>query len=185
MAQIDFSELVDALQQGNDSKANELLREVMPRLVDYLRIVMSAGRIEAKECAQQAFIDVFDQIKRDKIKEKKYIYSYMITTARNEYLRFKKAQHRFVSDPEEVYHQIEPARQIEALVEEERMKILRECLKELTQDNRKLMDYLITHPDDSMKKVSKKFGLTNANLRTKKSRLTNRLHHCYKRKSSD
>ncbi|MEX0660807.1 MAG: ECF-type sigma factor [Balneolaceae bacterium] len=185
MAQIDFSELVDALQKGDESKANELLGEVMPRLVDYLRIVMSADRLEATECAQQAFVDVFDQIKRDKIKEKKYIYSYMITTARNEFLRYKKVQHRFVSDPEMVPHQVEPARQIDALVEEERMKILRECLKELTQENRKLMNYFISHPDEAMKKVSKKFGLTNANLRTKKSRLTNRLHHCFKRKSSD
>lgn len=185
MAQNDFTELVDALQQGDESKANELLKEVMPRLVDYLRIVMGADCVEAKECAQQAFVDVFDQVKKNKIKEKKHIYSYMITVTRNEFLTFKKKQHRFVSDPEEAFHQVEPARQIESLVEEERMKILRECLKELTEDNRKLMNYFISHPDEALKKVSKKFGLTNANLRTKKSRLTNRLHHCFKRKSSD
>ena len=185
VAQFDFSELVDALQQGEEQRANELLDDVMPRVIEYLKIAMNATVQEAQECSQQAFLDVYDRIKKDKIREKRYIYSYLITTARNEFLRYKKIQHRFVSDPEEVHHQAEPAAQIESLIEEERMGILRECLDELRKESRKLMVYFLNNPDENLKKVSKKFGLTHANLRTKKSRLTNRLHHCYKRKSTD
>ncbi|GAB5409490.1 MAG: hypothetical protein BalsKO_18550 [Balneolaceae bacterium] len=61
---VDYSELVDALQQGDDSKSGELINEIMPRLEDYLVVVMSAERNAAKECVQQAFLDVFEQVKR-------------------------------------------------------------------------------------------------------------------------
>lgn len=183
MSRIDYSELVIALQSGDDHKANQLLSEVMPRVIEYLCAVMSAEHSDAQECAYQAFSDVLEQIKKGNIKKKEYIFSYLLTTARNEYIRFSKKEKRFTSHPEDEFYQVEPAQQIENLVEEERMQILEECLKELDSDSRRLIRYFLKHPDAPVKEIGKKFGLTYANIRTKKSRLTHRLHHCYKRKS--
>jgi RNA polymerase sigma factor (sigma-70 family) len=181
---VDYSDLVDALLDGDEESSNRLLREVMPRLIDYLQVVMSATRQEAEECAHQAFADVFERIRKGKIKESKYIFSYLITTSRNQFIHHKKTQHRFDMDPDEGIHQVEPADQIKSLIEEERMAILESCMEQLDPDDRKLISYMLANPDATTKQISGKFGLSGANVRTKKSRLTHRLHHCFKRKMS-
>ncbi len=181
---VDYSDLVDALQDGDEETSNRLLSEVMPRLTDYLRVVMNASHQEAEECAHQAFADVFERIRKGKINESKYIFSYLITTSRNQFLHYKKSQHRFEMDPDEGIHQAEPADQIKALIEEERMSILESCLEQLDPDDRDLITYMLANPEATTKQISNKFGLSGANVRTKKSRLTHRLHHCFKRKMS-
>ncbi len=185
VTRVDYSDLVEALRYGDEETANKLLKEVMPRLSDYLEVVMNANPREAKECAQQAFLDVYERIRKDKIKEKKYIFSYLITTARNQYLHYKKHQHRFSSDPDDIYYQVEPAEQVESLIEEERMQVLESCLDQLDPHDKKLMIYMLANPDATTRQISKKFGLSGANVRTKKSRLTHRLHHCFKKKMPD
>lgn len=184
MQRVDYSDLVEALRDGDEETANQLLKEVMPRLEDYLRVVMNASAIEAQECAQQAFLDVFERIRQDKIKESKYIFSYLITTSRHTFLHYRKAQHRFTSAHDENLHQVEPAEQINSLIDEERMKILETCLDQLDTGDRTLISYMLANPDATTKQISKKFGLSGANVRTKKSRLTHSLHHCFKRKMS-
>ncbi len=184
MQRVDYSDLVEALRYGDEETANQLLKEVMPRLEDYLRVVMSASPIEAKECAHQAFLEVFERIREDKILESKYIFSYLITTSRHTFLHYKKSQHRFAFDLDEQRHRVEPAVQIEALIDEERKQILEECLDELDPDDKALISYMLANPDATTREISKKFGLSAANVRTKKSRLTHRLHHSFKRKMS-
>jgi len=181
---VDYSDLVEALHDGDEETANQLLKEVMPRLEDYLKVVMNASADEAIECAHQAFLDVFERIRQDKINDSKYIFSYLITTSRHTFLYYKKRQHRFTSAPEDYHYEVEAADQVEALIEEERMSILKECLEELDPKDRDLINYILANPDASTKQISKNFELSGANVRTKKSRLTHSLHHCYKRKMS-
>jgi RNA polymerase sigma factor (sigma-70 family) len=181
---VDYSELVVALQNGDDTTANKLLEEVMPRLVEYLSVVLRADKNVAMECAQQAFTDVYERVRKDKIKDGKYIFSYLLTATRNEFLRYTKYQHRFDTDSEAAYEQVEPAEQVQALMEKERMIILEECLFELDRDSRTFIKYIIENPDKSSKEYGSYFKLTEANVRTKKSRIVNLLHHCFKRKSS-
>ena len=184
MYRVDYSDLVDALRDGDEETSNRLLKEVMPRLVDYLQVVMNANAQEAQECAYQAFSDVFERIRAGKINESKYIFSYLITTSRHQYLHFKRTQHKFDMDPDEGFHQTEPADQVKSLIDEERMEILESCLDQLDPDDRDLISYMLANPEATTKQISKKFGLSGANVRTKKSRLTHRLHHCFKRKMS-
>jgi RNA polymerase sigma factor (sigma-70 family) len=181
---VDYSELVVALQTGDETTANDLLGEVMPRLVEYLRVVMKADENVANECAQQAFADVYERIRKDKIKDRKYIFSYLLTATRNEFLRYSKFQHRFDVDSDEAYEQVEPAEQVKALIDQERMSILEDCLYELDRDSRSFIRYIMDNPDMTSKEYGKHFKLTEANVRTKKSRIISMLHLCYKRKSS-
>ena len=181
---IDYSNLVTALRKGDEPKANELLSEVMPRLVEYLRVVMKADENVARECAQQAFADVFERIRKGKIKEKKYIFSYLLTATRNEFLRYSKLQHRFDTESNAAYEQSEPAEQIKALMDKERMLLLEECLYELDSESRTFIRYLIENPGKSSREYGKKFDMSEVNVRTKKSRIVSQLHFCYKRKSS-
>ena len=181
---VDYSELVKAIQNGNEGKASELLSEVIPRLQDYLRVVMKASASDAAECVQQAFLDVFEQIKKGNINNSQYIFSYLIKTSRHEYYRYIKRQHKFD------YHSTltdicEPEEQLENLMEQERQQILEQCLAELADESREFITYFIDKPDASTDDAINKFNLTSANVRTKKSRILSRLHHCYKRKSNE
>ncbi|HMB99101.1 MAG TPA: sigma-70 family RNA polymerase sigma factor [Balneolaceae bacterium] len=185
MARFNYSELVDALQDGDRDTANTVLSEVMPRLVDYLEVVMNADKRTAKECVQQACLDVFEQIHKDKIRNSKYIFSYLIKSVRNEYIRYTKYQHRFSYSEDSLDHIVEPEQQFENLVEEDRQRILKECLEELGKKNKRFILYIFEYPDATTKALSRQFKLSEANVRTKKSRIISRLHDCYKLKSDD
>jgi len=185
-SRVDYSELVIALQENKDGKANELLEELLPRLMDYLKVTMNAGEKEAEECVHQAFLDVFEKIREDKIRNEKYIFSYLLKACRHEYIRYAKHQHRFnYGADEQVDYLVEPADQIKNLLDEERQKILEQCLEELREKSRKFITYFIERPETTTKQAARHFQITGANVRTKKSRILSRLHHCFKRKSNE
>lgn len=184
-SRVDYSELVDALQNDEEEKAGDLISEILPRLEDYLVVVMNAERNSARECVQQAFLDVFEQIRKDKIKESKYIFSYLIKSCRHEYLRYAKREHKFKYEEEALNTLYEPEEQFQNLLDKERQRILKECLHELQEKSRKFIEYFIDKPDASTEEATEQFGLSSANVRTRKSRILSRLHHCYKRKSNE
>jgi len=182
-SRVDYSELVYALQQNREGQANELLEELLYRLKDYLQVVLNASEQDAEECTQQAFLNVYEQIRKDNIREEKYIFSYLIRACRHEYFRLSKEQHRFnnpVEDHKE--HLVDPAEQVENLMDKDRQRILEVCLDELREKSRKFIEYFIDKPDATTKEASAHFEISGANVRTKKSRILSRLHHCFKRK---
>ena len=181
---VDYSELVEALHKGDDAKASELLSEVIPRLEDYLQVVMRAEENAAKECVQQAFLDVFEQVRKDNIRNSKYIFSYLIKAARHEYMRFVKRQHKFEYDDEAFNQDYESEEQIQHLLDKERQRILEECLSELRKKSRQFIEYFMDKPDATTEDAMGEFDISSANVRTKKHRILSRLHHCYKRKSN-
>lgn len=184
-SRVDYSELVYALKQNREGAANELLRELLPRLKEYLKATMNAPEDDAEECIHQAFLNVYEQILQDNIRKEKYIFSYLLRACRHEYIRYSKHQHRFntpVEDKPE--HLVEPAEQIENLLDEDRQRILSECLEELEEKSRKFIKVFIDKPSTTTKQASSHFDISGANVRTKKSRILSRLHHCFKRKWS-
>lgn len=155
----------------------------MGRLKDYLKVVLSASEEDAEECTQQAFLNVYEQIKKDNIREEKYIFSYMIRACRHEYFRHSKEQHRFNNPMEEhEEHLVDPAEQFKNLMDKDRQAILEACLKELREKSRTFIEYFIDKPDATTKEAAAHFDISGANVRTKKSRILSRLHHCFKRK---
>ncbi len=181
---VDYSELVEALQEGDEAKANELVIEVVSRLEDYLNVTMGADPADASECVQQAFVDVYEQVRKDKIKEPKYFFSYLIKSCRHEYLRYAKRKHRFKYDEDALNFQVQPEQQYRRLIDKERQDILKECLSELQKKSREFIEFFIDKPDTTTEEASEKFDITGSNVRTKKHRIISRLHHCFKRKSN-
>lgn len=179
----DYSELVYALQQNREGEVNDLLEDLLYRLKDYMQVVLNASKQDAEECAQEAFLNVYEQIKRDNIKNEKYIFRYLIQACRHEYYRLAKEKTRF-NNPMDNHpeHMVEPAEQFKNLMDEDRQKILEACLNELREKSRKFIEYFMDKPDASTKQASAHFDLSGANVRVKKSRILSRLHHCYKRK---
>ncbi|HKJ44761.1 MAG TPA: sigma-70 family RNA polymerase sigma factor [Balneolales bacterium] len=181
---VDYSDLVIAIQNDDQQKVDELIKEVIPRLISYLVVTMRADEYNAEECVYQSFIEVFQKVKEGKIKNENYIYSYLIKSARHEYLKYLKRNHRFYGDESEVIHLAEPAEQIENLLDDERQRILKECLKELKKKSRTFIEYFIDKPDATNEEASEEFNISNGNVRTKKSRILTIMHDCYQRKSN-
>lgn len=180
---LDYSELVVTLLNGENRKADKLMEELIPKLEDYLKVVMGSDESTAKECAQQAFMNVYEHIMQDKIKVPKYVLSYLLKACRNEYIRYRKNENRFAYDEDVSGLMVEPAKQVERLIDEERKQVLKSCLNELDEDSRKFIVYFIANPDATTKEACKHFNLTSANVRTKKSRLVKQLHEAYKKKA--
>lgn len=173
-----------ALRDGQSQKAGELLNEVVPRLQDYLEVVMGADENSAKECVQETMLRVFERIRNEEIKDDKYIFSYLLKTCRHRYMRYYYEQHWFESfkiDQEEAL--TTPAEQLDNLFDKERYKILKVCLDELNKKSREFILYFIRKPDTSTKEAAKLFKLSGGNVRTRKTRIKNQLHDCYRRKS--
>lgn len=185
-SRVDYSELVTALQENKQDKANELLKELLPRLKDYLKVTMNAEEQDAEECVHQALSNVLEQIRKDNIRKEKYIFMYMLKACRHEYIRYSKERNKFnhpIEDHDQ--HLVAPPDQFENLLDEERQFLLKTCLKELRAKSRRFIKYFIDKPQTTTRQASDHFDISGANVRTKKSRILSRLHHCVKRKSNE
>lgn len=181
---VDYSVLVNYIQQENVRQVNELLEELIPKLVEYLLITLAATEEAAKECVQQAFLNVYERIVGGKLKDPKSLLSYMMMTARNEYFNQYKKNKRYVDNEYITGSESEPASQIDRLVDRERKELLFECIEKLDDDSQIFILYFINHPDATTKEASDYFELTEANVRTKKYRITHQLHSLYKMRAN-
>lgn len=180
----DYSLLVDPLRMGEHQKIDKSLEDLILKLKQYLEVVMGANKESAEECAQQAFLNVYERIKKDKIRNNKHIYTYMIKACRHEYIRYIKKQHTFLSEDHIDEHFPDSAEQIEKLADKERMEILQICLAELDQDSREFINHFMDNPDTTTKEASRYFKISEANVRTKKYRITKALHKAFKKRAT-
>ncbi|MCW9707837.1 RNA polymerase sigma factor [Fodinibius salsisoli] len=186
-SRVDYSEFVYALKEGDQGTVNRLLKELTSRLRDYAKVVLGADKQEAEECTQRALIIVYEQILKDKIRNEKQIFSYLIKVCRNEYFWMKKDKwNKDTGTLEDIenyeQHLEDPGQQIENLQDEDRQKILEVCLNNLKKKSRAFIEHILENPDITTKEASEHFGISEANVRTKKSRILSRLHYCFQRK---
>lgn len=181
---VDYSALVNHIQQENVRQTNRLLEEMIPKLVEYLQVTLAATEEVAKECVQQAFLNVYERIAGGKLKDPKSLLSYMMMTARNEYFNQYKKNNRYVNNEYTTESVSESANQIDRLVDQERKELLFECIEELDEDSQIFILYFINQPDATTKEASDIFDLSEANVRTKKYRITHQLHSLYKMRAN-
>lgn len=172
-----------AVEERNKAQIDAYVSDVMPRLVEYLMITFGADQVVARECVQQAFVSVLERIAAGTVADDANLTAYLMIIARNEYFAHLKNEHRSGSAVFQEMFYTEPAQQIEALIDEERQRILAWCLDTLDSRSRELISYVFKRPDASLLKVSKVFGVSPVNIRTRKSRIISKLADCYQKKS--
>jgi RNA polymerase sigma factor (sigma-70 family) len=179
---VDYSALVTYLQEDNTRKVNQLLDEMIPKLIEYLQVTIGVNTDIARECVQQAFLNVYERIIGGELKDPKTILSYMMQTSRNEYFNYRRKNSKLVAEELIRESVSEPAEQIERLIDEERKTKLFKCIEELDDDSQLFILYFMNHPDATTKEASSYFGMSEANVRTKKYRITHQLHALYRYK---
>lgn len=182
---VDYSILVNYLQVQETRKANELLAEVLPKLVQYLQITVGADLETAEECVQQAFLNVYERILQDKIRDPKSILSYLMQASRNEYFSHRQKNKRYTDLPETELGMIEPAEQITRLIDDERMEALSSCISQLDDESREFITYFMDNPGVRSRQVATEFDMSEANVRIKKHRIIHQLQDMYKQLTAD
>ena len=181
----DYSQLIDAILRDDRMTADKLASSLLKRVILFLRVRMGAPEMIAEECVYQAFSVVFEQIRNDKITDRKSVFHYLITASRNEYLRFLRREKRGDSSllEDETSFQ-EPAAQLQNLIDDERQRHLDACLKKLSESNKRFILTFFSSKSVNLKEISLKFGFSYAKTRTMKTRIMQQLQKCIEKTSS-
>ena len=181
--QVDYSNLVAALQHADHEGVNRIISHMLPRLQQYLAVVYNASPHEAEEAVQRAFANVLEKVRSDAIENSRAIYSYILRACKNEYIGLKKGQQKFdQNETNERTWRASPAQQIEHLLDEDRQRILNQCLQALGANARAYIAYIMKNPEVSTKSLSKRFDISESNVRVKKHRILEALRKCVQKK---
>lgn len=183
---IDYTELVNALQEYNGGKSNELLKQLLPRLCSYLEVTMDARPQDAEEAVQQAFLNTYKRVLEDGIKDKKYFYKYILLASRLEYVRLMEYDDRYAGEmSDSAEYLVTPPQQINNLIDKQQQKFLKECLEELRDRFNTFIMYVFKHPEINTRALSEHFDISEGNARAKKFQIIKRLSKCVKKKSGE
>lgn len=174
---MDFSELIEAINQGNRKKTDEMFANIRGYLIRYLVAEFGATTDHAEEYSQEACAHVYEAIQLGKVQEPQKLKYYFISTCRNCYLK------RVTRNKEHPDHELEQKmssapKQIDALIDEEQMSLLKICLKKLSEAQRTFIDYLFQHTDAETDHIADHFNLSHSNVWVKKHRIINKLKEC-------
>ena len=174
---MDYTELYDAILNDDNSKVTELMSQLIPALMGFLRASMRASDADAKDCIQQALLLTIEKIKEDKIRDPSKLKFYLLTACRNIYLRMIK-HHNISLDETNPYHAVEPAKQLKNLLDEEKQRLLSFCLEHLNTDYYEFINYWLENPDTDAPTVAKFFNISVNNAWIRKHRIIKMLNEC-------
>lgn len=178
---MDNAKLVNAIKNGFSRSFEDVYFETFEILCSYLRSTMRADVPDAEECAQHALVKTMERVQQDAIRDPDRIYSYMLQSAKNRYLRLRYEQNRSnFQDDMEAYAPIDE--QIDALVSRDEENALEECLDHLPEESRTFIDYWLEFPDSRASDVAEQFRISVNNVWTRKHRILKKLSDCIGKK---
>lgn len=177
----DFSALIQAFKEKDERRINALLLELYDRLEMYLKVVYDCDADLAKDIVQTAMKRVIKKINEDAILDSKSLLSYCMNSCKNEFFLLIKEEKQRKIQTVELDDQLltDHEHALHHLLSKERMRILSDCIRGLNELNRRLIEFLLVHPDASTSEVEQQFQLSYTSARTRKSRIIQMLHECY------
>jgi RNA polymerase sigma factor (sigma-70 family) len=179
---MEFSNLVEAIQEDKTAELNSQFKKLTPRLIAFLQVHMDAEKKDAEDCAQEALLKSIETIREENINNANHILSFLLTTCRNNYLNLmqKKNPHRFEDIPRHFGHK---PRQLLTLLDKERRRILEWCMQQLSKSYKTFMEYWFAYPDSDARAVANHFDISVNNAWTRKHRIMKKLSQCCQEKS--
>lgn len=178
---MDYTELYNAILNGDDPKVSVFMKQLMPALIGFLRATMRASESDSKDCIQQAFLQTIEKIREDKIRDPSKLKYYLLTACRNIYLRMIKHTN-IPLDETNPYHAVSPARQLTNLLDKEKQFFLSECMDELSPDYYDFINYWFENPDTDGSTVAAHFNISVNNAWTRKHRIIKILNECIEKR---
>ncbi len=178
---MDYSKFVTAIQENDEEATTRQVKVLTRVLIKFLKARYGASHHDAEDSAQNALMIVIEQIREEKVDSPDAIISYLFTTAKHEYFRWLK------KDKESNYKDIplshsDGGDQLHRLIDEEKMNILKNCIKQLKQDYREFIEYWFNHPTHEASVVADEFDISVNNAWTRKHRVIQVLKECVQKK---
>ena len=178
---MDYSELVEAINNDDMKRANDLCARIFPILKKYLIVTAGATPENAEDAVQRMFEYVIPKIQNNEIKSPSGILSYMLTGARHSYYKilkvyesekFEPIQDQVVAEPDQTWR----------LIDEEKESILLWCLKQLSTHYRAFVQFMFDHPGADAEDIAEYFEITVNNAWIRKHRVIQQLNQCVRDK---
>jgi DNA-directed RNA polymerase specialized sigma24 family protein len=178
---MDYSKFVGAVLDNDTEELNAQVRVITSVLIKFLTVRLDATLEDAQDCAQTTLMHVTEKIRENKLDNPDRVIYYMFTSAKNEYLKSvaKIKEATFDEVPDTHMHHGD---QLNRLLNEERMAILKACLDALKPDFRSYIKYWFDNPADETAVVADHFGISVSNAWTKKHRVLKLLKECVEKK---
>ena len=178
---MDYRLLVEAIQNGDQRKTDNLCKELHPRLKNYLIATTGAPPELAEDAVQNMFEYLIPKIRRDEIKSPSGLLNYMQTGVRHNYLKMIRKEPLSSSEHEGDAIPVEP-NQVWDLVDKEKREILAGCIVKLSEHYRQLVEYLLEHPNAQSEDVADQFNISVRNAWVRKHRAIKLLNECVNKK---
>lgn len=180
---ISSKEFYELVVSSDTSTVNEISASLIERISQYLKIVMRADKETAEDCAQQAFEKVYAKILNNTLSDISDLYSYLIRSAKNEYLMLLRRD-KFEVHGEHKYFQEVPGSNadevVQALYSEQKEKLLKVCIDKLSQKRKSFYVQVLKYINEKDAVTADKLNISHGSFRTKKSRLIDALRKCVK-----
>jgi RNA polymerase sigma factor (sigma-70 family) len=174
---MDYSELVYAVQSGDDEKTNRMCSEALPILKRYLIANLNASPEDAEDAVQKMFEYVIPKIRRNEIKNPGGLLSYMLTGCRHALI--KNLRDFDIDELDEMNEEpVVNASQVWNLISEERMAILKKCIETLKGHYRTMVDFIFEHPEADSEDLAEHFEISVNNAWIRKHRVIKQLSDC-------
>lgn len=179
---MDYSDLVEAILNGDERTVNRRCAEAYPIIQAYLIANLNASREDAEDAVQRMFEYVIPKIQKGEITRPSALLSYMLTGARHSYFKILNEYGDYDSLDDHKSLQVAEADQVKNLLDEEKQAILRTCLDHLKNHYRSLMEFLFSNPGSESKDIAEKFNISVGNAWARKHRAINKLEECVRSK---
>lgn len=179
---MDYSDLVEAVLNGDEQTVNQRCADAIPVIRAYLVANLNASKEDAEDAVQRMFEYVFPKILNGEIAKPSALLSYMLTGARHSYLKIINKYGNYESLDDYDNLQISRADQIRNLVNEEKKSILKKCMNRLREHYRSLMEFSFGNPDAETKDIADRFDISISNAWARKHRATKELEDCIRSK---
>lgn len=172
-------EFYELIQTNNRKKLDLISRQLVEGVQLYLKVMFRAEPELAEDLAQQVFVHLFEKVKDNELEDLDNIYGYLIRSAKNQFLMHKRRMENQAIPLENQLSKISgPEDILNALYEEERKKILMDCIEKLDKEQRKFIFAILRLIDETEEKAAGKLKMSHTNFRTRKFRLIHILHEC-------
>ena len=180
---ISADEFYELIQAADQSELNKISNLMVRRMTFYLVTVMNANRETAKDCAQQAFENVYAKIMEGSLLNVKDIFGYLIRSAKNEYLMVLRKDKVEVPNEYSYFSRVvgdSGKDVVDSLYSEEQERLLKYCIEKLKSKKKKFFLSVLKHINRPDKETADKLNMSYGNFRTKKSRVIDALRECVK-----
>lgn len=178
---MDYSKFVDAVIEKDEATITEQVKVITRVLIKFLTVRLDAPFHDAQDCAQNTLLIATEKIRNDDLTHPDAVINYLFTTAKHEYFKVLSKEREVNYDDLPEHHSDKPD-QLNRLLDDEKMTLLKACMEALKADYKKYIEYWFQNPGYETAVVADHFDISVNNAWTKKHRVINVLKECLEKK---